>query len=268
MKRREFLSSSIAAAGLGAILARADASAQEAGIPIAREFYELRLYRLKNAAKRKLFEDYVRDAAIPATNRAGSSPVGVFFPVPKADAATEETAAYLLIPFKSVEQFGALGGKLSADDEYHKAGADFINAPATDPAFVRIESSFLVAFEGLPKLVVPAKMPRVFELRTYESHSKKANKKKIEMFNLGEIAIFRRNGLNPVFFGETLIGARLPNLTYMLVYDDMAAHDRSWGKFVADPDWKKLSKTPGYTDPEIVSHITNVFLQPAPYSQI
>jgi len=71
----------------------------------------------------------------------------------------------------------------------------------------------------------------------------------------------RREGV-----GETLVGARLPNLTYMLVYDDMAAHDRSWGKFVADPDWKKLSKTPGYTDPEIVSHITNVFLQPAPCS--
>ncbi len=265
MKRREFLTSSLATAGLATVFTT---HAAEVPAPAGREFYELRLYRLKNAAQRKRFEDYVRDAAIPATNRVGSSPVGVFFPMPKTDAATEETTGYVLIPFQSVEQFGALGGKLAADDAYHQAGADFINAPATDPAFVRIESSFLVAFEGLPKLVVPAKTPRVFELRTYESHSKKANKKKIEMFNLGEIAIFRRNGLNPVFFGETLIGARLPNLTYMLVYDDMAAHDRSWGKFVADPDWKKLSKTPGYTDPEIVSHITNAFLQPAPYSQI
>ena len=265
MKRREFLTSSLATAGLATVFA---AHAADAPAPAGREFYELRLYRLKNATQRKRFEDYVRDAAIPALNRAGSSPVGVFFPVPKADAAPEETTASMLIPFPSIEQFGALGGKLSADDEYHKAGAEFINVPATDPAFVRIESSLLVAFEGLSKLVVPAKTPRVFELRTYESHSKKANKKKIEMFNVGEIAIFRRNGLNPVFFGETLIGARLPNLTYMLVYDDMAAHDRSWGKFVADPDWKKLSKTPGYTDPEIVSHITNVFLQPAPCSQI
>jgi hypothetical protein len=130
----------------------------------------------------------------------------------------------------------------------------------------------MVAFEGMPKLEVPAaaagNQPRLFELRTYESHSQKANLKKIEMFNVGEIAIFRRAGLQPVFFGETLIGARMPNLTYLLVYDNMAARDASWGKFGADPEWKKLSTTPGYTDPEIVSNISNVLLRPAAYSQI
>ena len=54
----------------------------------------------------------------------------------------------------------------------------------------------------------------------------------------------------------------------MLVYDDMAAHDKNWGVFVADPEWKKLSTTPGYTDGEIVSNISNVFLRPTAYSQV
>ena len=31
---------------------------------------------------------------------------------------------------------------------------------------------------------------------------------------------------------------------------------------------KKLSATPGFTDPEIVTNITTVFLRPASYSQI
>jgi hypothetical protein len=88
------------------------------------------------------------------------------------------------------------------------------------------------------------------------------------MFNVGELAIFRRAGLQPVFFGETLIGPKLPNLTYVLVYEDMAAHDKHWGAFGADPEWKKLSSTPGYTDPEIVSNISNLYLRPTPYSQI
>jgi hypothetical protein len=265
MKRREFLKSTLVTAGLTTGFAVHAADPATSG---PREFYELRLYHLKNAAKRKLFEDYARDAALPAFNRAGSRPVGVFFPVPKAGVESEESTAYMLIPFKSIEDFAAFGGKLAADADYHQAGAEFINVPATDPAFVRVESSLMLAFTGMPQVVAPAKTDRIFELRTYESHSKKANLKKIEMFNLGEIAIFRRNGLTPVFFGETLIGTRLPNLTYMLVYDDMAAHDQCWRKFVSDPDWKKLSKTPGYTDPEIVSHITNFFLKPAPYSQI
>jgi len=54
----------------------------------------------------------------------------------------------------------------------------------------------------------------------------------------------------------------------MLTYDDMAAREKNWAAFAADPEWKKLSTTPGFTDPEIVSSISNTFLRPAPYSQI
>ena len=41
-----------------------------------------------------------------------------------------------------------------------------------------------------------------------------------------------------------------------------------WDAFRTDPEWKKLSATPGYSDSEIVSNITTVFLRPAAYSQI
>ena len=54
----------------------------------------------------------------------------------------------------------------------------------------------------------------------------------------------------------------------MLVYEDMAAHDKQWSAFGADPEWKKLSTTPGFTDPEIVSNISNSYLRPTAYSQI
>ena len=47
-----------------------------------------------------------------------------------------------------------------------------------------------------------------------------------------------------------------------------AAHDKNWGAFGSDPEWKKLSSTPGYTDAEIVTHISNVFLRPTAFSQI
>jgi hypothetical protein len=124
----------------------------------------------------------------------------------------------------------------------------------------------------VPKLEVPTQTRegkgRIFELRTYESHSKGANWKKIEMFDVGETALFRKAGLAPVFFGETLIGSRIPNLTYMLVFDDLAARDKAWRSFAGDPEWKKLSSTPGFTDPEIVTDISNQILRPAAYSQI
>ena len=268
MKRREFLKTSLAASGVAGLTPMFNASAAEASEKGPREFYELRLYHLQRGAKQKLFDDFFREAAIPALNRAGVSPVGVFTVMTGRDSPT----MYVLLTYRSLAELAAANGRMRADTDFMKAGGDFLDRPATDPAYVRVESSFMVAFEGMPKLEVPAaaagNQPRLFELRTYESHSQKANLKKIEMFNIGEIAIFRRAGLQPVFFGETLIGARMPNLTYLLVYDNMAARDASWGKFGADPEWKKLSTTPGYTDPEIVSNISNVLLRPAAYSQI
>lgn len=265
MKRRKFLTSSLAAAGLGVLLPQAEAEDNGGG---AREFYELRLYHLRRGPKTELFDQFYREAAIPALNRAGIERVGVF----NLTVGPESPTMYVLLTHKSLDSVWATPQRLAADEEYLKAGADFINAPATDPSYVRVESSLMAAFAAMPKLEIPAlgegNNSRIFELRTYESHSKKANRKKIEMFEHGEIAIFRRNGLQPVFFGETLIGARLPNLTYMLAFENQAAHDKNWSAFGADPEWKKLRTTPGYTDSEIVCNISNVFLRPAAYSQI
>ena len=264
MKRREFLKSSLTAVGVTSLSSAFTTAAAENAAKPSCEFYELLLFHLRRGPKQKLFDDFLREAELPALNRAGVGPIGVFNVMTGPDSPT----VYMLVPFKSLDVFATLGARLRDDAEFMKTGAEAMNAPATDPVYVRWESSLMVAFEGMPKLEVPEKKSRIFELRTYESHSKKANKKKIEMFNIGEIAIFRRAGLTPVFFGETLIGTKLPNLTYMLTYENMAAKDAAWGKFGADPEWKKLSTTPGYTDPEIVSNISNVLLRPTGYSQI
>jgi hypothetical protein len=268
MKRREFLTSSVLLGAASAWPSLASASEETKVVATGREFYELRTYRFVRGPMQKRFDDYCRDAAIPATTRAGIGPIGVFNVV----AGPDSTTVYVLLPYKSMEAFLSLPDRLRDDAEYQKAGAEFINAPPTDPPYLRVESSLMLAFAGVPKLELPAltaeKKPRLFELRTYESHSKKANKKKIEMFHQGEIAIFRRTGLSPVFFGETLIGSRLPNLTYMLVFEDMAQREKNWATFRADPEWEKLKAEPGYGDGEIVSNTSNLFLRPAPYSQI
>jgi hypothetical protein len=266
MKRRDFLKSSALTAGLATTLPALLTHAADTPAGAAREFYELRLYHLRRGPMVKRFDDYAREVALPALNRLGVTPVGVF------DVATgqDNPTKYVLQTYKSLDLFLAAHQQLGADPQVQKA--EFTNLLAADPPYVRVESSFMLAFEGLPKLEVPKqtaeKKPRLFELRIYESHSKKAGQKKIEMFNVGEIAIFRRTGLTPVFFGETLVGTKMPNLTYLLVFDDMPAHDANWKTFVADPEWKKLSTTPGYADAEIVSNISNVFLRPTPYSQI
>jgi len=69
-----------------------------------------------------------------------------------------------------------------------------------------------------------------------------------------------------VFFGQSLVGTRLPNLTYMLGFDDMDSKEKSWDRFRNDPGWKKLKAEPYYKD--TVSKVTNILLRPALCSQI
>ncbi len=271
MKRREFVTA-ITAGGamlLGSAAAAAGAvesPAQEGPL----EYYELRRYHLLRGPHQQLVNTYWREAAIPALKRAGAGPIGVF----NVMIGPESPSLYVLIVHKNVETLVTLGDRLAADAAYQQAAAAYLNVPATDPAFVRLESSLLRSFQGHPTVALPfgggdaGKRSRIFELRTYESHSEKAALKKIEMFNTGEIAIFRRAGMEPVFLGQGLVGPKLPHLTYMLVYENMAAHDKAWSAFGSDPEWRKLSTTPGYTDPDIVANITNLFLRPTDYSEV
>ena len=179
---------------------------------------------------------------------------------------------YLLIPSLSADALLTAESRLMHDDDFLKAGQPFLNASAKEPAFERLESSFMIAFEGWPKIVVPPvtaqKGKRVFQLRTYESPSIHAHQVKVDMFHHGEFDVFRRAGFWQVFFGDKLIGARLPNLTYMLSFPDLKEMNSLWDAFGSDPEWKKLVNSPTYNYEPIVTNITSLILTPTSYSQI
>jgi hypothetical protein len=259
MNRREFLVTG--AAGLAATNI-ADGS-QSAGDMAPRQLFEWRQYHLRTGTARNLVGDFLKNVGIAAMNRAGIRRVGVFNPVYGPSRPT----LHVLLVHDSLDSVLNASARLLADPEVREKGASYIDATLSDPAYVRFESSLMAAFKGMPKIEPPAFKERIFELRIYEGHSIKANKKKIEMFNEGgEIGIFKKTGLNPVLFGETIIGPNMPNLHYMLAFKDMAERDQKWQVFRDDPDWKKLSADPAYKD--TVSNITDIILQPTGYSQI
>ena len=259
MRRRQFLASSFAVSAL--------ASAQTAAAR-ARDFYELRRYSLQRGAQRNLADAFLAEALIPALNRLSIAPVGVF----SADIGPESPSLYVLMPSLSVETLATAEFRLEHDAEYLKAGAPFLNAAAKEPAYERRESSLMAAFEGWPRLTVPPATAehrsRLFELRTYESATDQDHRRKVEMFNSGEFDVFQRAGFWQVFYGDTLVGPRMPNLTYMIGFPDLGDRARMWKAFGSDPGWKKLSGAARYNFEEIVSNITNVILSPTSYSQI
>ena len=274
MQRREFLAASAAAAiGLAAApAATAQDSAKPAGESGGRQLIELRTYHFASAAKRGAFEEFLSGAAIPAFNRAGVEPAGAFKLLskdnPDLELAADANDLYLVLPHASPESFVGMGARMAGDLAFLQAAQAMLLAPKSDPAYVRYEVSLLRAFATFPRVQVASKAAgRVAQLRTYESHSAERAMVKIRMFEEGgEIGIFKRVGLNPVFFGQALAGSKMPNLTYMLAFDDEKAMKSGWDAFRADPDWKKLSADETYKD--TVSNITNLVLRPVEGSQI
>ena len=266
MRRRNFLTSlgALSAFPLSVISKN---QKNESGTEQKTEFIELIKFHLHTGPNKNLVSDFYRDVAIPALNRAGIKHVGVFTVI----YGPNDPTLYVLMPHQSFDSIVKTPQKLLADDEYMKAGESYLNTPLSDSAYVRMEKTLLSAFNGMPKIEVPTtlldKKSRIYELRRYESHSQAAGKRKIEMFNQGgEIEIFKKTGLQPVFFAETLFGPQMPNLMYMLVFEDMAGRDKSWNVFRESPEWTELKANTYYKD--TVSNITDIILRPASFSQI
>lgn len=194
----------------------------------------------------------------------GIRPIGVF--TEQADTATNKI--YVLVPCDSLEIFGAIPAKLAVDADYQKAAAEFLSAPKADPAYQRMESSWLVAFDGMKHLAVaPAdKRPNLFELRTYLSPSEGKGLNKIHMFESGEIDLMKQVGLAPVFYGRVIVGAHMPCLTYMLSGENLDEHKKHWQEFSSAPLWKQLLADPQFKDN--VTTIIQVYLKRTAPSQI
>ncbi len=230
-------------------------------------FYELRVYRLADAADEGRVETFLKDALLPALHKNGIKSVGVFKPI-KEDTINAKRI-YVLIPFKSLNEFEKVNDAIQKDAQYQNAGRDYLDASHTDPPYVRIESSLMRAFKFMPAPALPnlkgSKTERVYELRSYEGATEKLYQSKVHMFNEGnEIKLFTKLNFNAIFYAEVLTGNRMPNLVYMTSFENKADRDEHWKVFVADPDWKTMSSLPQYQN--TVSKADIFLLNPTAYS--
>ena len=268
MRRRDFIAGSAIAAGALALPPISNARGKKQN----KQFLELRIYHFASPEKQQAFGNFLESAAVPAFNRAGARPVGVFklqmADNPDLKLTSDSTDLYVLLPHTSAESLASFSGALANDKTFQQAGETVIHAPKSDPAFLRYESNLMLSFDGFPQLKVPTQAAgRLLQLRIYESHTNERARKKIQMFNEGgELGIFSRSGMTGVFFGQTLIGSKLPNLTYMLGFPNEETQKKAWDTFRNDPEWKRLSKEDEYKD--AVSNVTNLILRPLAASQI
>ncbi|WP_213805605.1 NIPSNAP family protein [Granulicella sp. dw_53] len=260
MDRRQMITG---AAAMSALLT----SKVQASVP-TRSFLEIKTWYLHNSheAQAKRISDYLETGLFPALTRAGAKPIAAFSNLIGADGPYLVT----ITQYPSLVALQDTLTKLAADETHEKASQQ-LSSGAGMP-FVTVESSLLHSLAILPEPAIPtdaaSRPPRIFELRTYQSQSMSALNKKVGMFNNGEIATFQRLGMRPIFIGESIIGPRQPNITYMLSFDNLDGREKLWQQFGSDPEWKRLSAPPELKDAEIVANISNTILRPLPFSPV
>ena len=234
--------------------------------PKNKDFYQLRVYHLKDDSQVTMTDDFLKNAYLPALHRLGIKNIGVFKPITN-DTASDKRI-YVLIPFSSSEQWVTISDKINSDPVFNASAKDFVAADSKMPPYVRMESVLLDAFPKQPHLVFPEQKDaeRIFELRSYESPTLHLARKKMDMFNKDEINIFNRLGFDPVFYGKVISGSRMPNLMYLPVFKSVEDRDAQWKVFSNDAKWKEISSDPENENKVSVSHIDSILMHSTDYS--
>ncbi|MBD3374093.1 hypothetical protein GF406_03575 [candidate division KSB1 bacterium] len=263
MNRRSFLTISASSLALPVLGSARDRKFDATRSP---ELYEWRQYQILPGAGKKRFETFIKDAALPAWNRFGISPVGVFKPVIGSDSLN----LYILLVHNSIHSVMSLENALANDAEYLSAGQDILQSGVDNPAILQMNSWLLTAFSHYPRVQKPAfhqLTDRIYELRIYKSPTEMALDRKIAMFNQGStIDLFQKLNLHAIFYGKTVIGHQQPSLIYMMAFRNLEDREASWKRFGRSSEWELLRKDDRFIDS--VSSTSKLILCPTEYSQI
>ena len=227
--------------------------------------YLLETFQLKQGTQLQRLHDYLCRHALPALGKIHSGPKLVL----EALVAPHMPQVAVILGFQSVEDMWSQRAKLFEDQELLKAFEAW--QEGSEPPFEQQTNVLLEATEYSPEIVTPdppPKSPRIFELRVYHSPTYKQLQALHDRFEGPEIKIFHRVGVHPVLYSSTIIGPNMPNLTYLIPFDDLAAREKAWNAFSADPEWIKVRKESIEKHGQISSVIQISLYRATPYSPV
>jgi len=199
-------------------------------------FYVLERFFLENGSQPGRLAEFFSKSLLPAMKKVHNGPVIVM----EALAAPHMPQVVLIMGVESFEQMWSVSKSLFSDKEFNAA---FEKWEMGEPAYLSQESQLLQATDYSPEIMQadkPAEAPRILELRTYHSPTARQWKLLHERFAGPEIKIFHRTGVHPLFYSSTVFGPNRPNLTYLIPFDSLAAREKAWTAFGADPEWVKV----------------------------
>ena len=108
---------------------------------------------------------------------------------------------------------------------------------------------------------------RVYELRTYTCYDGKLEALKAR-FRDHTIAIFKRHGMESIGYWVPQDPEKSKNtLIYILAHPSLAAAQKNWDAFRADPEWVKAKADSEVAGP-IVQKTESVYMTPTAFSML
>lgn len=229
-------------------------------------FYVLDTFYLQQGLQVARMHDHFSKVALPALQRAQHGGPVIFLESLIAPHMPQMIGIY---GFQSLEHLWRVHTKMNQDAEIAKMFEQW--EMGSEPPYQQQSSVLLQAADYSPEVVTPAepaKTPRVFELRVYHSPTWRQLRALHERFAGPEIQIFHRVGVHPLFYSSTMIGPNMPNLTYLIPFENLAARENAWNAFGADPEWIKVRKESIDKYGQISSVIQISLFKSTPYSPI
>jgi hypothetical protein len=228
-------------------------------------YYVLTQYYLRNGTQIGRVHDYVKGGLIPALERTHLGPAIVL----EALAAPHMPQVATIVGVNSLEQVRQVETLAQSDTVLAKALSAW--EQGSEPPTEHYTTTLLEAAPYSPEIAPlkePPATPRIFELRVYHSPSEWQLAKLHERFSGAEIRIFHRVGVNPLLYTSTLLGANKPNLTYLIPFENLAAREKAWNAFGADPEWLKVRQESIDRSGQISAVMQISLYKAAPYSPI
>ncbi|MFM7717093.1 MAG: hypothetical protein ACKO7A_31600, partial [Microcystis sp.] len=167
-----------------------------------KEYYQILVYHFQNTLQEQQLDTFLSTALVPHLHNTGHKAIGIFTPLTNDTAADKKIN--VLLTLRSLAEAASWNKLFIASGIAQQKTPSFWNAPHDAPAYSRIESILIEAWDGAPALQIPhlssPRVQHVYELRSYESPSEKFYRSKVHMFNEGgEIQLFARLGFNAIF---------------------------------------------------------------------
>ncbi len=232
--------------------------------PEKRRIFVLEQYYLKNGTQVGRLHEYCK-TAIPVLNKIHSGPK-IFL---EALVAPRMPQVAVIQGFESLDELSSVRQKVISDVELGKALENW-EIHAEQP-YEHFSTALLEATDYCPDVkldLMPRQTPRVFELRTYHSPTYRQLRALHERFAGPEIKIFHRAGVHPVLYSSTLVGQNMPNLTYVIPFENLAEREKAWAAFGADPEWIKVRAESIEKHGQISSYSQISLYRATPYSPI